>query len=408
MKRAFVAFALATLAAVVAATLGLAKEGATARLIGDPALRAKPGKTIRVAWAVETTDASGERGQLDAIGMFVRLLSRTGAAPTMAFASEYQHINGRYTADVRVPEGGIGGIRFGLRAAPSGLFPLANDPFTSPGGVRCDVAAFRRVLGQFVDAYNAGNFGRLDALFSRDRFVWYSWGGNARRDRDVLIPNLRRRHERGDRLRAVGFRFNGYDRERDYGHFELDAERRADDLQGGSWFAMTGKGVLDLARAPRSPSHCSFSPGDEFAVLGPSLVDDLRREGAFMFANTKAYSGFAVDDLAKAREFYEGTLGLEVTEEYDLLTLHLAGDRPTLVYPKPDFTPATYTILNFPVADIDAAVDELTARGVGFERYEEMDQDEKGVFRGAERNEGPNIAWFTDPAGNIFSVIEDQ
>jgi catechol 2,3-dioxygenase-like lactoylglutathione lyase family enzyme len=127
-----------------------------------------------------------------------------------------------------------------------------------------------------------------------------------------------------------------------------------------------------------------------------------------MFANTKAYSGFAVDDLQKAREFYEGTLGLEVTEEYDLLTLHLAGERPTLVYPKPDFTPATYTILNFPVPDIDAAVGELTARGVGFERYDGMEQDEKGVFRGAERNEGPNIAWFTDPAGNIMSVIEDQ
>jgi catechol 2,3-dioxygenase-like lactoylglutathione lyase family enzyme len=127
-----------------------------------------------------------------------------------------------------------------------------------------------------------------------------------------------------------------------------------------------------------------------------------------MLANAKAYSGFAVDDLAKAREFYEGALGLTVTEEHDLLTLHLAGDRPTLVYPKPDFTPATYTILNFPVQDIDAAVDGLTARGVEFERYEGMDQDENGVFRGAERNEGPNIAWFTDPAGNIMSVIEDQ
>lgn len=250
MKLALIAFALATLVAGTAATVGLAKEGATARLIGDPALRAKPGKTIRIAWAVETEDAAGERGQFDAIGMFVRLLSRTGAAPTMAFATEYEHINGRYTADVQVPEGGVGGIRFGLRAAPSGLFPLANDPFTSPGGVRCDVAAFRRVLGQFVAGYNAGDFARLDALFSRDRFVWYSWGGNARHDRDALIPNLRKRHERGDRLRAVGFRFNGYDRERDYGHFELHAERRADDLQAGSWFAMTGKGVLDCSRPP--------------------------------------------------------------------------------------------------------------------------------------------------------------
>ena len=123
-----------------------------------------------------------------------------------------------------------------------------------------------------------------------------------------------------------------------------------------------------------------------------------------MFANTKAFSGFAVDDVPKAREFYEGTLGLKVSEEQDLLILHLGGDRPTLVYPKEDFTPATYTILNFPVSDVDAAVDKLTSRGVEFERYEGFDdQDEKGIWRG----EGPTIAWFTDPAGNIMSVIED-
>jgi catechol 2,3-dioxygenase-like lactoylglutathione lyase family enzyme len=127
-----------------------------------------------------------------------------------------------------------------------------------------------------------------------------------------------------------------------------------------------------------------------------------------MFTNTKAFSGFAVDDVAKAREFYEGTLGLKVGEEGDALVLKIAGDRGTLVYPKPDFTPATYTILNFPVPNIDAAVDELASRGVDFERYDGFDQDEKGVFRGAERNEGPNIAWFKDPAGNIFSVIEDE
>ncbi|MCI0635530.1 MAG: VOC family protein [Actinobacteria bacterium] len=123
-----------------------------------------------------------------------------------------------------------------------------------------------------------------------------------------------------------------------------------------------------------------------------------------MLANTKAFSGFAVPDLKTAREFYEGTLGLEVTEEHDLLTLHLAGDRPTLVYPKPDHTPATYTILNFPVTDIDKIVDELTARGVRFERYDGFGQDERGI---AQPNGGPRIAWFTDPAGNILSVLED-
>jgi catechol 2,3-dioxygenase-like lactoylglutathione lyase family enzyme len=121
-----------------------------------------------------------------------------------------------------------------------------------------------------------------------------------------------------------------------------------------------------------------------------------------MLGTSKAFSGFAVDDLDRAREFYEGTLGLEVSLDDGLLTLKLAGDRPTLVYPKPDFTPATYTILNFPVENIDVAVDELASRGVRFERYEEFEQDEKGISRDA----GPPIAWFKDPAGNILSVLE--
>src|SRR5258705_7198351 len=110
-----------------------------------------------------------------------------------------------------------------------------------------------------------------------------------------------------------------------------------------------------------------------------------------MFANTRAYSGFAVDDIPAARKFYEETLGVKVSEEMGLLTLHLAGERNTIVYPKPDFTPAAYTILNFPVDDIDAAVDELSGRGVQFERYEGFDQDEKGIARGGP---GPRIAWF--------------
>jgi len=125
-----------------------------------------------------------------------------------------------------------------------------------------------------------------------------------------------------------------------------------------------------------------------------------------MFAKTEAFSGFAVDDLQRAREFYGETLGIEVTEEAQvgLLTLHLGGDRPTLIYEKPDLEPANYTILNFPVDDIDEAVDGLTSRGVQFERYEGFEQDEKGVARG----EGPNIAWFTDPAGNILSVLQEK
>ena len=123
-----------------------------------------------------------------------------------------------------------------------------------------------------------------------------------------------------------------------------------------------------------------------------------------MFTNTKAFSGFAVPDIAAAKEFYGGTLGLDVSEENGLLTLHIAGDRDVLVYPKPDYTPATYTILNFPVDDVERAVDDLTAAGVPFEIYTEGEiaTDERGVWRG----EGPTIAWFRDPAGNILSVIE--
>jgi catechol 2,3-dioxygenase-like lactoylglutathione lyase family enzyme len=126
-----------------------------------------------------------------------------------------------------------------------------------------------------------------------------------------------------------------------------------------------------------------------------------------MFGNTKAYSGFAVDDIQKAREFYGETLGLNTSvldQENGLISLHLAGDRETLVYQKPDFTPATYTILNFPVDDIDEAVDELAARGVSFERYDGFEQDEKGIARG----NGPQIAWFKDPAGNILSVLQES
>ena len=123
-----------------------------------------------------------------------------------------------------------------------------------------------------------------------------------------------------------------------------------------------------------------------------------------MFETTKAFSGFAVDDREKAREFYGDTLGLKTSEEYGHMTLHLAGDRPTLVYPKPDLEPANYTILNFPVDDIDEAVDELVARGVSFERYDGFEQDERGIMR----EEGPYIAWFKDPAGNILSVLQER
>ncbi|MDP9189618.1 MAG: VOC family protein [Actinomycetota bacterium] len=125
-----------------------------------------------------------------------------------------------------------------------------------------------------------------------------------------------------------------------------------------------------------------------------------------MFEKTKAFSGFAVDDVPKAKEFYGETLGLNVVEESsgDLI-LRLAGDRDTLVYPKEGHTPAEYTILNFPVDDIEAAVDELAGRGVEFERYQGFDQDEKGIVHGIDAGQGPDIAWFKDPAGNVLAVL---
>ena len=123
-----------------------------------------------------------------------------------------------------------------------------------------------------------------------------------------------------------------------------------------------------------------------------------------MFATTKAFSGFAADDIDAARAFYGETLGLKTSDQYGLLILHIAGDRDTIVYPKPQHTPAEFTILNFPVDDIDAAVDELAARGVQVENYEGMPQDERGIMR----ESGPYIAWFRDPAGNVLSVLQER
>ena len=127
-----------------------------------------------------------------------------------------------------------------------------------------------------------------------------------------------------------------------------------------------------------------------------------------MLDGSKAYSGFAVDDHEKAKEFYGETLGLDVSvldRGQRLLQLNVGGG-PVLIYTKADHTPAAYTILNFPVEDVDATVNELISKGIGFERYEGFDQDEKGIARGGE-GRGPTIAWFTDPAGNILAVHED-
>jgi catechol 2,3-dioxygenase-like lactoylglutathione lyase family enzyme len=123
-----------------------------------------------------------------------------------------------------------------------------------------------------------------------------------------------------------------------------------------------------------------------------------------MFQDTKAFSGFSVNDIPAAQAFYGDILGLKVSEQNGMLTLHIAGGTNILVYPKPNHTPATFTILNFPVDNIETAVSALNARGVRFEHYEGMKMDEHGIARGG----GPPIAWFKDPAGNILSVLQED
>ncbi len=123
-----------------------------------------------------------------------------------------------------------------------------------------------------------------------------------------------------------------------------------------------------------------------------------------MLTDSHAFSGFSTNDIESCRTFYADTLGLKVSDENGMLDLQLADGAHVLIYPKDDHQPATYTCLNFPVTDIDATVDALTKRGVTFERYEGFEQDDRGVMRG----NGPPIAWFTDPAGNILSVIEES
>lgn len=125
-----------------------------------------------------------------------------------------------------------------------------------------------------------------------------------------------------------------------------------------------------------------------------------------MFQPKTAFSGFSVNDLAKAKAFYAQTLGLQVVEEGGGLRLHLPGGGTAFAYPKDDHQPATFTLLDFVVDDIDEAVDELQSRGVSFERYAGMSQDEKGIMRGISQNMGPDIAWFKDPAGNVLAVLQ--
>lgn len=128
-----------------------------------------------------------------------------------------------------------------------------------------------------------------------------------------------------------------------------------------------------------------------------------------MLTNSPAYSGFSVNDLEKAKQFYAEVLGVNISEEGGMgMQLHLGSGAAVFVYPKENHTPATFTILNFPVMDIDQAVAELSQKGVTFERYEGMEQDENGIARGLSSQQGPDIAWFKDPSGNILSVLQEQ
>jgi catechol 2,3-dioxygenase-like lactoylglutathione lyase family enzyme len=167
-------------------------------------------------------------------------------------------------------------------------------------------------------------------------------------------------------------------------------------------------GIFASPAADHSVRRIDFIPGGEKHPVPGSQIWPLRKnnqEEGSMLKDSKAFSGFSTGDIPKTKEFYAGTLGLDVAESHGVLTLHLAGGNNVLVYPKPNHVPATFTVLNFPVQDVDQAVDELTKRGVRFEIYDlpNLKTDKKGIMRG----NGPTIAWFKDPAGNILSVIEE-
>jgi predicted enzyme related to lactoylglutathione lyase len=127
-----------------------------------------------------------------------------------------------------------------------------------------------------------------------------------------------------------------------------------------------------------------------------------------MFKDTKAFSSFSVNDLEAAKQFYGEVLGLNIVEQGDMgITLDITGNNGVFLYNKPNHEPAAFTVLNFPVDDIDQALADLEAKDVVFEHYDGMGQDEKGVMRGKAEGNGPDIAWFKDPAGNILSILQD-
>jgi hypothetical protein len=234
--------------ASVAATA--AEQNTTAELTAPLAVAARPGSTIGVHWFVSPTNDAGARTRRT----FVRLLSRVGGAPVTAFG--VQNRDGRhYTAKARIPVGGIGGIRIGIRGSREIILRLTNDPFLSASGVRCDVVTVKRILTRFVDAYNRGDTARLDTLFAREGFHWYASNGPGVRElpgarrRGTLVAYFRARHRQNDRMILRSYRFNGYEAERQLAHFELEGKRRADDFLSGEWFGFDGKGALDCSQA---------------------------------------------------------------------------------------------------------------------------------------------------------------
>jgi hypothetical protein len=234
--------------ASVAATA--AEEDMTAKLTAPLAVAARPGSTIGVHWFVSQTNDAGARTRRT----FVRLLSRVGGPPVTAFGVQARDGH-HYTAKARVPVGGIGGIRIGIRRSREIILRLANDPFLSARGVRCDIVTVKRVLMSFFDAYNRGDTARLDALFARKGFHWYASNGPGVRElpesrrRGTLVAYFRARHRRNDRMILRWYRFNGYERGRQLAHFEVEGKRRADDFRSGEWFGFDGKGALDCSQS---------------------------------------------------------------------------------------------------------------------------------------------------------------
>jgi hypothetical protein len=256
MKRSL----LVVLASLVVLDCGLlaagaaAKDGVQATLTSKLDLQASLGTTIPVRWTLADRDGHS----FGAGGLFVRLLGREGGS-TFAFARGEA---GGFTADVAVPTDGIGGIRIGLRGRNDyGIadiyFPVINDPFRSPSGVRCDVAAVAQALRTFTAAFSRGDLRRLDALFARcNRFAWFSAGPPGARfspdagKRETLLRYFAAPHKRHDRIRLVSYRFNGYERLRVIGHFEFRAVRQADGYRSGETFELVGKGAIDCSQPP--------------------------------------------------------------------------------------------------------------------------------------------------------------